>query len=452
MWIAKSSGRRLVQLAFFCIDFLLLFFAIWVAHTLRLSSSFNLNGMVRIFNDVNFWVIEFFVILSLYIFDLYEPRWWRVAISSRGRLLMALGLASSMSFAWMFLTVSPVEQLFGRGIFLASLCLFVIPAWLYRHYYAKEQQKNIVKNRWLLISSANAFSRVQQELKSKGDLGVWVWLDSAAILKSSNVFEEKMRSDWTGVLVEGQVSPELARALMQARFTGARVMGLNVFYETYWGKVPVESLDNQWFTFEEGFSLLEGQLSRRLKRVGDILISSMMIIGFSPIWLLLLVLIPLESRGLTVYKQFRIGMDNKEFKIYKFRSMRHDSEVGGAQWAKKNDDRVTRLGRLIRRTRLDELPQLLNIFRGQMSFVGPRPERKEFTTQLEKEIPYYQLRHLVKPGLTGWAQVMYPYGASVEDARQKLEFDLYYIKNYSLFLDLKIVIRTISVVLFGAGR
>jgi lipopolysaccharide/colanic/teichoic acid biosynthesis glycosyltransferase len=163
-------------------------------------------------------------------------------------------------------------------------------------------------------------------------------------------------------------------------------------------------------------------------------------------------LIKIESPGDILFRQIRTGKDGEPFSIFKFRSMRSDAEKDGAQWASKNDQRVTRVGKFIRLTRIDELPQLLNIFRGEMSFIGPRPERPEFNTLLEKEIPYYEMRHLVNPGLTGWAQVLYPYGASVEDSKEKLQYELYYIKNYSLLLDLQIVLKTVGVVLLGRGR
>lgn len=152
------------------------------------------------------------------------------------------------------------------------------------------------------------------------------------------------------------------------------------------------------------------------------------------------------------YKQVRVGIDGKPFHIIKFRSMRTDAEAGGAKWATKDDDRVTRVGRVIRKYRIDELPQLFNVFRGEMGFVGPRPERPEFVCELEKDIPYYAQRHNVKPGLTGWAQLKYPYGSTTEDALEKLKFDLYYIKHRSLLLDLVILVRTVEIVLFGKGR
>jgi lipopolysaccharide/colanic/teichoic acid biosynthesis glycosyltransferase len=168
--------------------------------------------------------------------------------------------------------------------------------------------------------------------------------------------------------------------------------------------------------------------------------------------LLAAIAVKLESRGPAIFRQARTGLGGKEFEILKFRSMADDAERNGPQWAQKSDPRITRVGRVLRLLRIDELPQLVNVLKGEMSFIGPRPERPVFNATLEKEIPLYNLRHLVRPGITGWAQVMYPYGASVEDAREKLQYELYYIKNYSVLLDIGIVFKTLRVVLLGKGR
>ncbi|MBW1703193.1 MAG: exopolysaccharide biosynthesis polyprenyl glycosylphosphotransferase [Deltaproteobacteria bacterium] len=188
-----------------------------------------------------------------------------------------------------------------------------------------------------------------------------------------------------------------------------------------------------------------------MKRLIDLSISALIIIITLPLLAVTALAIRLDSPGPVFFKQQRVGKGGKVFSVWKFRSMYKDAEQNGAVWADKSDPRVTRVGRVIRFLRIDELPQLWNIFRGEMSLIGPRPERPEFVRELTASIPYYDIRHSVSPGITGWAQVNYPYGASVEDALHKLEYDVYYIKNMSLFLDFKIFIRTIGVVLFGQG-
>jgi sugar transferase (PEP-CTERM system associated) len=200
----------------------------------------------------------------------------------------------------------------------------------------------------------------------------------------------------------------------------------------------------------EGFH--QGMLRDTVKRVFDLIVSLMLLAATSPIMLITAILIKLESHGPVFYRQERVGQHGRPFSIFKFRSMRTDAEKDGRpQWARKNDDRITGVGRFIRRTRIDELPQVFNVFMGEMSFVGPRPERPYFVADLNRQIPYYGVRHTVKPGITGWAQVRYPYGASIEDALEKLQYDLYYVKNHSLFLDLMILTQTAQVVLLGKG-
>ena len=199
--------------------------------------------------------------------------------------------------------------------------------------------------------------------------------------------------------------------------------------------------------------MLHSTVSTRLKRVLDITLASFLLIFTLPICLLTIIIIKLVSpRGPALFAQTRVGLNGKNFVLHKFRTMKPGSEENGAQWAKTNDDRIIFFGRFLRKTRIDELPQCWNILLGDMSLIGPRPERPEFTSNLALDIPYYDLRHVVKPGLTGWAQVCYPYGASTEDSLKKLQFDLYYIKNYSLMLDLNILLRTVFVTVRRQGR
>ena len=229
------------------------------------------------------------------------------------------------------------------------------------------------------------------------------------------------------------------------------VVDLRSFYEHVVKRLPITQITEEWLLQTEGFNLNTRGSLRRLKRALDVIISILIFIPAAPIMLATAIAIRMESKGPVIYKQDRVGLFEKEFTVYKFRSMRTDAEKNGAVWAKEHDDRVTRIGRFIRKVRIDELPQLWNILKGDMSFIGPRPERMAFVTQLKKDIPYYSLRHTVKPGLTGWAQVCYPYGASQEDALHKLEYDLYYIKNMSLLLDIVIILKTVGVVLFPKG-
>lgn len=240
------------------------------------------------------------------------------------------------------------------------------------------------------------------------------------------------------------------KELLACRLDGIVVTDYSSFVERESGRVDLDSLTPSWFIFSDGF--MGGRRDLLIKRAFDVAVSLTILLFSLPIILLAVIAILVTSPGPIFYRQERVGLHGRAFDVLKFRSMRVDAEKEGVpQWAGKNDARVTPIGRLIRATRIDELPQLINVLRGDMSFVGPRPERPFFVDSLSEEIPYYPERHQVKPGITGWAQLNYPYGASVEDAKQKLQYDLYYVKNCSIFLDFLILIQTVRVVLWPDG-
>ena len=239
--------------------------------------------------------------------------------------------------------------------------------------------------------------------------------------------------------------------LLRVRTTGVQVIEISTFLERETGRIDLNSVNPSWLIFSDGFA--SGRmLSSVFKRAFDIVASLILLAVTLPIILVTALAIKLESRGPAFYRQRRVGLYNQGFDILKLRSMRQDAEVAGkAVWAAEDDPRITRIGRFIRKVRIDELPQTWTVLRGEMSFVGPRPERPQFVDELETQLPYYAERHMVKPGITGWAQINYPYGASIEDARHKLEYDLYYAKNYSPFLDMLILLQTLRVVLWPTG-
>jgi sugar transferase (PEP-CTERM system associated) len=238
--------------------------------------------------------------------------------------------------------------------------------------------------------------------------------------------------------------------LLACRIRGIPILDLAGFYERAKSEVPIDSLKASWLVYGHGF--VQGRARQIAKRTFDIVSSALLLILSSPVMLLTIAAIKFDSRGPVIYRQERVGLGGRIFMCLKFRSMGTDAEKDGvARWAAKNDARVTRVGAIIRKTRIDELPQLFSVLRGEMSMVGPRPERPSFVKQLKEQIPFYDVRHSIKPGVTGWAQVRYSYGASVDDARKKHQYDLYYVKNNSLLLDLLVLIETVSVVLFREG-
>ena len=290
---------------------------------------------------------------------------------------------------------------------------------------------------------------VDDDLKRKGTL-----VGKVPVLGTSGALSDivhQMKIDKIIVAVTHSINQDVFKELVKARFNGVAVYPMPTFYEEVTGKIPVLHTNQMWLGFADISGVKKNLYNIRLKKVFDKSLSLFGILVSFPFVFMTALLIKLESPGPVLYRQKRVGWDEKEFDLIKFRSMRQDAETNGAVWAQENDPRVTRVGRIIRKLRIDELPQLWNVLNGDMSFVGPRPERPEFVKILKEEIPYYSLRHSMRPGITGWAQVNYRYGASKEDALEKLQYDLYYIKNMSMFLDFYILLRTVRVMIFGTG-
>jgi exopolysaccharide biosynthesis polyprenyl glycosylphosphotransferase len=283
-------------------------------------------------------------------------------------------------------------------------------------------------------------------------------IESTIVLKSQADYSDLARSAFEGtpsriVITDLDILQDnhTVDALIDLRLRGVKIERAADSFERANRKVSIEALSAERLIFANDFSV--SSLYRALKRVFDVVASFVLLVLMAPVMAAIAVAIRIDSPGPVVFSQERVGLRGRRFMVHKFRSMRQDAErQTGPMWAKENDDRITRLGAFLRKCRLDELPQLWNVLRGEMSFVGPRPERPYFVELLKNKIPYFDLRHYVKPGITGWAQVRYRYGASVEDAYHKLEYDLYYAKNPSVRLDLLILVLTIGVVLKGEGR
>lgn len=274
------------------------------------------------------------------------------------------------------------------------------------------------------------------------------------VIGGSNLLVEmakKKEAEAVVVATRPERRPALENSLIESTMKGLSVYDMPSFYEYLTGKLPVHHLRRSWILSHPIKGVRSTIYVKKVKRLFDIVFALVGLILSAPIALFVACAIVLDSRGPVFYRQKRVGLNGEVFEILKFRSMKVDAETNGAVWATVNDSRVTSVGRIIRKTRIDEIPQMLNVLRGEMSFIGPRPERPEFVEHLEKEIPFYNLRHSVKPGITGWAQIHYHYGASREDALEKLEYDLFYMKNLSPTLDLSILLRTFRVILFLEG-
>jgi sugar transferase (PEP-CTERM system associated) len=399
----------------------------------------------------------------LYVGDLYQVR---QAIASRelvARVLICQGAAAMVVAALGFAV--PGLRL-GRSAFLEAFLLTTIGliAWRTILLAAWSQHQMTAQ---VLVLGTGQVGRLIADLEptSARPFRVIGYLDDVpeasdlvpagyALLgkiQDLDVLVEETRPD---IVVVAQIDRRgcfPTKALLECRLRGIRVEDWPTFYEKATGKILVTAVRPSWLIFSDGF--VKTARTEIVKRLFDITVSLIGLVLAAPIMALVALAIKLESSGPILYRQPRLGQNGCVFILNKFRSMRQDAEKHtGPVWTTTKDTRITRVGAVLRRTRLDELPQLVNVLVGHMSFIGPRPERPEFVTELQKTIPFYMERLAVKPGITGWAQVRYQYGSSVEDAVEKLQYDLYYIKNLSLFLDLLIVLNTVQVVLFARGR
>jgi exopolysaccharide biosynthesis polyprenyl glycosylphosphotransferase len=419
-----------------------------------------IRGIEFQFGHYIFLCIAGILLISFYILDLYRLDIELRALGISLRIFMALLLSfiGIISLSFVLGVERWYGQYFGRGIMPLSLFSFGIYTFGTRAFAFRSYSKKLKSLKLLLIGKKESFENFFEDLKVLPcEVSFSLISDSPPYsLPKKVTYLDDINYDtfsYSGVVFNSDAKDEsLMKQLMALRLRGVRIYTLSDFYEIFWFKVPINDLKEAWFAINEGFHLLHSKIGQRLKRAFDIFLSLVILIISFPICLLTGILITLTDKGPIFYTQWRKGLAGENFKIFKFRSMRVEAEKNGAVWASKKDDRITWIGNIIRKTRIDEIPQVLNVFKGDMSFIGPRPERPEFTQMLEKEIPFYDLRHLVKPGITGWAQVNYPYGASVEDAKEKLMYDIYYIKNFSIFLDLSIVLKTIRILLLGKGR
>lgn len=402
---------------------------------------------------------------SLYYNDLYEFK-SSIGFKELGfRLMQALGIAAVI-LAIVYIIFPTVA--IGQGIFEAGLIILVFLIVSWRYVYTWVLNKGILNEKIILLGSGDLGASIFREIRSKKDCGYTVSLvicEDHECVHYDSVSSAHPQPDGESDLAQKvrrlgvkKIVVALAekrgrmpmRELLKCRLAGIEVIDGNTFFEMLTGKLVVRNLNPSWLIFSDGFR--KSSVTRALKRICDVTLALVLLIVVTPLMAVVAILIKLDSKGPVLFSQERVGRNRKIFKIYKFRSMSENAEKdSGPVWALENDPRVTRVGQVLRKLRIDELPQLWNVLKNEMSFVGPRPERDPFVKDLEAQIPYYSGRLAVKPGITGWAQINYPYGASVEDAVEKLNYDLFYIKNISFLMDLMIILRTIKIVLFGRG-
>ena len=414
----------------------------------------------------NLWKIALVTLicqLCLYYNDFYDMT---VVHSNRElivRLLQAAGAASIVLAALYFVAPS---MMIGNGIFVSALFVFLVAILGWRLAFNHVTGSLRLEERVLFVGTGETAKKVARQILDQHDFAYRIvgFIDddparvgerivNPAIVGTPDDIDRIVAQHHVDRIVVG-LSDRRGKLpveeLLRAKMAGIRVEDATTTYERVTGKILIDDLRPSWLIFSDGFRV--SRVSRLMKRTIDLTLALAMALIALPLIVLTALLVWIDDGRPVLYRQERVGENGRTFVLSKFRSMRTDAEQGGTPiWAKDGDDRITRVGRFIRMTRLDELPQLWNVVRGDMSFVGPRPERPFFVEQLSRAIPFYQQRHAVKPGLTGWAQVKYRYGSSLEDAMEKLRYDLYYIKHLSVVFDLTIVFDTVKVVLFRKG-
>ena len=450
------------SLLFFIGESGLIFLSIWLVIFL-----FHAAELPHDPERMNIWLrillITMIVQVSLYYHDLYDFRIKNKMFELSVRIVQAIGAACLVlaGLYYLFPYLILEQGIFFIGIFI--LILFLV-SW--RFFYQLACQKCLWNEKILLVGDGNLAEMIGDELHSNMDSGYTVSAVFSNPGKSSlaerlgvekkNSYDELCEYALNNginkivVALEERRGHSPVQALLNCKMYGIKILDGMTFYELISGKILPTSTPPSWLIFSEGFRRYK--LTVWGKRGVDILLSLTGMILSAPLQIVTAFLVKVTSPGPVFFRQTRVGEMERNFQVLKFRTMREDAEaVSGAVWAEENDPRLTPLGGIFRKLRLDELPQFWNVLKGEMSFVGPRPERPEFVDQLKKRLPYYGERHTVKPGITGWAQINYPYGASEEDALRKLEYDLFYIKNLSLVFDLYIVLKTVKTVLAGSG-
>ena len=445
-------------MVFFLGEGLLIFLSLLIVDWVMLGSGLFFLDLLP--NYARAFLVTLIFQLCLYFFDQYDLSNEVSLPNTFTRMTQAFGvgciLLGGVYYSVPFMIIS--SRIFWIGYLVICLSVF-----LWRGAYFLILRKRLFVQNILLIGTGTLASDIAKVIESVqdsvyrvkgfvGDNEPACNPHGAPVRATIEDFEELFsRHDIERIVValdDGRGKTPIT-SLLNCKLRGITIEQSTTFYERVVGKILVERIAPSWIIYSDGFAL--SRWKYHVKRLMDVCFSFIILLVSMPITLITALLIKLESDGPIFYAQERVGEGNKIFRILKFRSMGQDAEKNGAVWAKKNDDRVTRVGEVIRRLRIDEIPQLWNVLKGDMSLVGPRPERKIFVDELAKKIPYYSIRHEVKPGVTGWAQVCYPYGASELDALKKLEYDIYYMKNISIAFDLMVIFKTVKTVLFKKG-
>ncbi len=386
--------------------------------------------------DALYLFLSFLVIMSLYIFNVFSLERGRYNLIDTINSLVAdvIGIIITVKFFEL----------------KNSLSIFSI-LYVFQNISKPLLYKIFVKKKYVMLVGKNENAEIISKLlEEKQTYHIAEWTISEKYKEFDRIISEKNISKL--IITDSTDDIAFADEILRLKLKGIQVFDFINFYEKIEEKVPVLAIDKDYILFGSGYDILHATLDQRIKRLLDLFLTLSVGILTLPIMIISAIIVKLESRGPVFFKQSRIGLGNEPFTIYKFRSMKVHDENAHSKYAQDKDDRITRFGKFMRKSRIDELPQLINVLKGEMSFIGPRAEWDKLCKEYEKQIPFYKIRHSVKPGLTGWAQVKYPYGMGVEDALEKLRYDLYYIKHQNLAFDIMVLFKTVKIVVFGRGK
>lgn len=420
-------------------DLVILYLSLFFTLIVKFREYFNFKNFYE--HLLPFTILYIFWIIIFYIFELYDLSLIKNRLELLSNLLKSLLI--SLIIGIIFFYTIPIFKITPKTNLLISLVFSGIFLFFWRDFLSEVFSNIIIKN-LAILGDNNIIDELVDKIVKNPQLGY----NFKGFLDPNIPILNQLKEKKIDVLIIGGIkNKDILNQLYKCILLKIDFIPINKAFEKILYKIPIESIDQNWFleNLREG----EKKFYDKIKRVLDIIISILIICISFPIWILIALAIKLEDKGPVFYKQKRVGKDKKVFEIIKFRSMIKNAEPGKPIWAEKNDKRITKVGRLLRRYHLDELPQMINILKGDISLVGPRPERPEFVEALENEIPHYTLRHIIKPGFTGWAQIKFRYARSVLDSKEKYEYDLYYIKNRSFSLDIACLLRTIHLLFKG---
>lgn len=441
----------------------------WLAICLSLifGYSASFGELVSLSEALSYWLVEVMVFSFAISAMMFSMGLYNGQFSSEGSDIV---IRLCVSFVLAFFVLSVILFMLPQTVVIwrSALGLAMIAAFssvlVTRYFFLRVVDFGALKRRVLILGVGNQAARLDSlertgrafgfvcvgYLKVAGEDPMITPSRIVSGVNSIADFVERARVDEIVVAVEDRRGCLPMHLLIDCRLSGTPITDYATFFERETGSIDLKALQPSWFIFSDGFP--GGRVQQVAKRLLDLSMSLLLLLFFAPLMLATAIAIKLESEGPIFYRQVRVGYRGLPFNLLKFRSMRKDAEKDGVpRWADEDDPRITGVGAFLRKSRIDELPQLLNVVKGDMSFVGPRPERPYFVDQLSEKIPYYKERHWIKPGITGWAQLNYDYGASIEDARKKLQYDLYYVKHYSIVLDLIIILQTIRVIFWAKG-